>query len=81
MIGFHSVMERPDPVSLVIPPSNTWIMIITTPVNNQIATGLEDLVGLGLDMGRKVNREFFHLDFLQQLIPDIAFDNGPTVSV
>lgn len=39
MIGFHSVMESPEPVSLVIPPNKTWIIIIPTPINNQVATG------------------------------------------
>jgi hypothetical protein len=37
--GFHSVIDRPDPVSLVIPPNRTWIMIMATPINSQMATG------------------------------------------
>ena len=37
-IGFHSVMDNPDSVSLVIPPIRIWIMIIRTPNNNQRLT-------------------------------------------
>ena len=44
MTGFHSVIDRPDPVNLVMPPSNTWMIIINTPISNQIATGLEERV-------------------------------------
>ena len=42
MIGFHSVIESPEPVSLVIPPNNTCMIIIPTPINNQIATGRDE---------------------------------------
>jgi hypothetical protein len=35
-------MESPDSVKRVIPPSITWIIIIPTPINNQLATALED---------------------------------------
>ena len=41
-IGFHSVMDSPEPVSLVIPPSNIWIINMARPISNQIATGRED---------------------------------------
>jgi hypothetical protein len=37
-MGFHSVIESPEPVSLVIPPNKTCTMIIPTPANNQMAT-------------------------------------------
>src|SRR3954470_20150714 len=42
MIGFHSVMESPEPVGLVIPPNNTWMMSIATPRKIQFATILVD---------------------------------------
>ena len=42
-IGFHSVIDKPEPVSLVIPPSNTWIMSIPTPKKIQLATILVEL--------------------------------------
>src|SRR5687768_17071533 len=57
MIGFHSVMERPEPVSRVIPPSRTWIMIMPTPTNNQMATGLEDLFVPGFVIAAQRYRE------------------------
>jgi hypothetical protein len=43
VMGFHSVMDKPDSVSLVMPPSKTWIIIIATPINSHIAIGFEDL--------------------------------------
>ena len=36
----HSVMDKPDPVSRVIPPSTICIMIIITPIKSQLATAL-----------------------------------------
>jgi hypothetical protein len=45
MIGFHSVIESPEPVNRVIPPSNTCMIIIKTPINSQMATALEERVG------------------------------------
>jgi len=42
MIGFHSVIDRPEPVKRVIPPSNTCIIIMKIPTSNQVATGLDD---------------------------------------
>src|SRR4029078_1111163 len=48
MIGFHSVIERPEPVNRVIPPSKICMMIIKTPISNQIATGREERVRLFL---------------------------------
>ena len=41
-IGFHSVIDNPDPVNRVIPPNTTWIIIMPTPTNNHMATGLEE---------------------------------------
>ena len=35
---FHSVIERPEPVSRVIPPRITWMINITIPMYIQIAT-------------------------------------------
>src|SRR6478752_7544600 len=35
---FHSVIESPEPVNRVIPPSITWINNITTPVTIQALT-------------------------------------------
>src|SRR5258708_15839595 len=32
---FHSVMERPEPVSRVIPPRTTWMSNIITPVRSE----------------------------------------------
>ena len=52
--GFHSVIERPEPVNRVIPPNNTWIMIIPTPTKSQLATG-ERLIFL---IPTKVKGEF-----------------------
>jgi ribonuclease HII len=51
-------------------------MIIATPVNNQMATGFDDLAGAGFSMRRKGNREFFQIGFLFVLIPDIASWSG-----
>ena len=42
-MGFHSVMERPESVSRVMPPRMTWTMIMNTPINSQMATGRLDL--------------------------------------
>jgi hypothetical protein len=42
VIGFHSVIDKPDSVSLVIPPRSTCIIIIPTPINNQTAIGFEE---------------------------------------
>jgi len=44
MIGFHSVMESPEPVSRVIPPNKTCMMSIAIPINNQAATGRADVL-------------------------------------
>src|SRR5574337_326048 len=38
MITFHSVMDKPEPVSRVMPPMTTIAKISTQPVNNQVAT-------------------------------------------
>src|SRR5258706_4810925 len=42
MIGFHSVMERPEPVNRVMPPNKTCTMIMKIPISNHIATGFVD---------------------------------------
>ena len=39
MIGFHSVMLRPLPVSRVMPPITTMHAIIAAPVISQFVTG------------------------------------------
>ena len=41
MIGFHSVIDRPEPVRRVIPPTTTMANTRTATQNSQIATGRE----------------------------------------
>ena len=41
MIGFHSVIERPEPVSRVAPPTMTSAKTSAAVVNSQMATGLD----------------------------------------
>jgi hypothetical protein len=47
MMGFHSVIDNPDPVSRVTPPNNICMIIIATPAISHIATGLEERWGKG----------------------------------
>jgi hypothetical protein len=42
VIMFHSVIDNPEPVNLVTPPSITWISNIKTPMPIHIATGLDE---------------------------------------
>jgi hypothetical protein len=42
MIGRHSVMDNPEPVSRVIPPNKTCTISITIPINSQAAKGRDD---------------------------------------
>ncbi|MFM2138129.1 MAG: hypothetical protein RJA57_436, partial [Bacteroidota bacterium] len=42
VITSHSVMDSPDPVSRVMPPISTCMMIIPTPTRSQTATGREE---------------------------------------
>jgi hypothetical protein len=37
-MGFHSVIDKPDPVKRVMPPITTCIMIMTKPTYNQMTT-------------------------------------------
>ena len=37
IIGSHSVIESPEPVNLVMPPSNTCTINMPTPINNHLA--------------------------------------------
>jgi hypothetical protein len=58
MITFHSVMERPDPVSLVIPPIITMQKIRKQPLSNHIAIGLDEETEFILSENKKVQKWF-----------------------
>src|SRR5215217_1412176 len=74
-VGCHSVMESPEPVSRVMPPSTICTIIINTPTNNQIATGRVDLFNLpmrrkgsgGIDTGQWRKENECATNFFQTL--------------
>ena len=41
MIGFHSVIDRPEPVSRVMPPMTTMANTMAAQTNSQTATALD----------------------------------------
>lgn len=57
MIGSQLVMDKPEPVRRVMPPSNTWIIIMKTPTNSQMATGRVRLETSGSFMAGKDTAE------------------------
>jgi hypothetical protein len=60
VITSHSVIDKPEPVSRVMPPSITWMMIMATPITSQVATGLEDLISfMWTKLPDRVAEKFF----------------------
>ena len=64
MTTFHSVMDKPEPVNLVMPPSMTWMVSIPTPKNTQLATEADGSGEKGFFiMPAKVREELFRRAF------------------
>jgi len=47
MIGRHSAIDKPDPVSLVTPPNTTIAKTIPQQMSNQVAMALLRWIGVG----------------------------------
>ena len=58
-MGFHSVIESPDSVRRVMPPNNTCIIIMPTPVSSQIPTALPEFPEIELFIAAKIQFDFY----------------------